>query len=95
MRSTQVVHTGSTGLPAPSVGELTVLPESWRIHLQASSLSPRTTQACTDDGARFAAFAADRGMPTAVRSTHREHVEAFIVTEQLERTAPTSAGRVR
>jgi hypothetical protein len=34
-------------------------------------------------------------MPTAVRSTHREHVEAFIVTEHLERTAPTSAGRVR
>jgi len=77
-------------LSAPSVGELTSLLDSWRLHLQASNLSPRTIRAYTDDGLLFAAFLAQQGMPTAVRSIHREHVEAFIVAE-LERTAPASA----
>ena len=36
------------------------------------------------------AFLARQGMPTAARSIHREHVEAFIAAE-LERTAPSSA----
>jgi len=79
-----------TRLPAPGVGELTVLLPSWRLHLEASNLSPRTIRAYTDDGARLAAYLARNGMPTAVRSITREHVEAFIVAE-LERTAPASA----
>jgi site-specific recombinase XerD len=73
-----------------SLGEITVLLPSWRLHLEASNLSPRTIRAYTDDGALFAAFLASKGMPTAVRSIRREHVEAFIVAE-LERTAPASA----
>ena len=36
------------------------------------------------------ALLARQGMPTAVRSIHRDHVEAFIAAE-LERTAPSSA----
>ena len=36
----------------------------------------------------FARFLAEQGMPTAVASIRREHVEAFIAT-QLERTAPS------
>jgi site-specific recombinase XerD len=72
------------------VGELTVLLSSWRLHLEASNLSPRTIRAYTDDGARFAAFLARQGMPTAVASIRREHVEAFIAAE-LVRTAPSSA----
>jgi site-specific recombinase XerC len=79
-----------TKLPAPGVGELTVLLPSWRLHLEASNLSPRTIRAYTDDGARLAAYLAAKGMPTAVRNIRREHVEAFIVAE-LERTAPASA----
>jgi site-specific recombinase XerD len=77
-------------LPAPGVGELTVLLPSWRLHLEASNLSPRTIRAYTDDGALLAAFLTARGMPTAVLSIRREHVEAFIVAE-LERTSPSSA----
>lgn len=77
-------------LSAPSVGELTALLDSWRLHLEAANLSPRTIRAYTDDAALFAAFLSQRGMPTAVHSIHREHVEAFIVAE-LERTAPASA----
>jgi site-specific recombinase XerC len=53
-------------------------------------MSPRTIRAYTDDGALLAAFLAAGGMPTAVLSIHREHVEAFIVAE-LERTSPSSA----
>jgi hypothetical protein len=79
-----------TKLPAPGVGELTALLPSWRIHLEASNLSPRTIRAYTDDGARLAAFLTVKGMPTAERSIRREHVEASIVAE-LERTAPASA----
>jgi site-specific recombinase XerD len=58
--------------------------------LEASNLSPRTIRADTDDGAVLAAFLARQGMPTAVASIRREHVEAFIAAE-LERTAPSFA----
>jgi site-specific recombinase XerC len=76
--------------PTTSLGELSGLLASWRLHLEAANLSPRTIRAYTDDGALFAAFLADKGMPTGAASIHREHVEAFIVAE-LERTAPSSA----
>ncbi len=79
-----------TKLPAPGVGEPTVLLPSWRLHLEAPSLFPRTIRAYTDDGALLAAFLAAGGTPTAVLSIRREHVEAFIVAE-LERTSPASA----
>ena len=69
------------------VGELTVLLPSWRLHLEASNLSPRTIRAYTDDGALFAAFLARRGMPPAATSIRCEHVEAFIAAE-LARTKP-------
>jgi hypothetical protein len=72
------------------VGELTVLLPSWRLHLEASNLSPRTIRAYTDDGALLAAFLIRKGMPTTVANIRREHVEAFIAAE-LERTAPSSA----
>ena len=65
---TPVVQPGlvaKTKLFGSSVGELTALLGSWRLHLQASNLSPRTIRAYTDDGAMFAAFLAQQGMPTA------------------------------
>src|SRR5713226_5685512 len=73
-----------------SVGEITVLLPSWRLHLEAANLSSRTIRSYTDDGALLVAFLAGKGMPTIARSIRREHVEAFIVAE-LERTAPASA----
>jgi site-specific recombinase XerD len=73
-----------------AVGEITVLLTSWRLHLEAANLSPRTIRAYTDDAMLLANFLAEHGMPTAVRGITREHVEAFIVAE-LERTAPSSA----
>jgi site-specific recombinase XerC len=76
--------------PTTSVGELSGLLPSWRLHLEAANLSPRTIRAYTDDGALLAAFLADKGMPTVAGNIRREHVEAFIAAE-LERTAPSSA----
>ena len=47
----------SAGLErAASVAELSVLPPSWRLHLEAANLSPRTIRAYTDDAAPFVAF---------------------------------------
>ncbi len=57
--------------------------------LEAANLR-RTIRAYTDGGALFVTFLVRQGMPTAARSIHRKHVEAFIVAE-LERTAPPSA----
>jgi site-specific recombinase XerD len=79
----------STRVPA-NVGELTVLLASWRLHLEAANLSPRTVRGYTDDGALFAAFLVEKGMPTAVAAVKREHVETFIAAE-LERTSASSA----
>jgi site-specific recombinase XerC len=58
--------------------------------LEASKLSSRTIRAYTHDGALLAAFLARQGMPPAVASIRREHVEAFIAAE-VERTAPSPA----
>jgi hypothetical protein len=63
---------------------------SWRLHLEASNLSPRTIRAYTDDGASLARFLVERGMPAAAASIRREHVEAFIASE-LQRTSPAPA----
>src|SRR5271169_4200304 len=57
-RSAQVVHSGHMAsnltvrdrrsYPLPGVGELTALLPSWRLHPEASNLSPRTIRAYTD-----------------------------------------------
>lgn len=79
----------TTGAPS-GVRQLSALLGSWRLHLEAVNLSPRTVRGYTDDCALFIAFLADKGMPTAVADIKREHVEAFIAAE-LERTSASSA----
>lgn len=74
-----------------SIGDLAVLTRSWRLHLEAANLSPRTIQSYTDAAARLHQYLAEQGMPTGVASIAREHVEAFI-TDQLDRHAPATAG---
>lgn len=70
-----------TGAPTHSLGELSRLLASWRLHLAAANLSARAIRACTDDSALFAAFQASNGMPAAAHSIHREHAEAFNAAE--------------
>lgn len=74
-----------------TIGDLGVLTRSWRLHLEAANLSPRTVQSYTDAAVRLRDFLADQGMPTAVTAISREHVEAFI-SDQLDRHAPATAG---
>ena len=56
---------------------------SWERSLKAKRRSARTISDYMKDARTFAAWLAERGMPTDPAAIHREHVEAFIV-ELLE-----------
>src|SRR5262245_19303228 len=71
----------------PTIGELT---DEFRDSLRARNRSPKTIKSYTDTARLFAAFLAERGMPTDVEHVAREHVEAFIA-DQLERWTPSTA----
>jgi site-specific recombinase XerC len=63
---------------------------SFRLHLQAENKAPRTIQAYTSAVRLLAGYLAEQGMPLAVASITREHVESFLA-DQLARLRPTSA----
>lgn len=75
----------------PTIGDLAPLIRSWRLHLEAANLSPRTIQSYTDSARRLEQHLRDRGMPTAATAITREHVESFI-TDQLDRHSAATAG---
>jgi site-specific recombinase XerD len=78
-----------------SVGQLTSLLPSWKRHLRAEAKSDRTVQSYLEAATKFVEFLSNVGMPTAVASIRREHVEAFI-EDQLARWKPaTAASRYR
>ncbi|MEX0985359.1 MAG: tyrosine-type recombinase/integrase [Actinomycetota bacterium] len=60
------------------IGSLRSLVPSWRISLQASNRSRATIETYTTAVTLFADFLATRGMPSAVASIRREHVESFL-----------------
>jgi site-specific recombinase XerD len=64
--------------------------QSFGRHLRAGNKAPATIHSYLDAVARLDAFLAARGMPRAVGSLHREHIEAF-VEDQLLRLKPASA----
>ena len=72
------------------VGDLTGLTRSWLVHLEAANLSPATVYKYGESARQYAAFLVERGMPTAVESITREHVEAFIA-HKLETQSPATA----
>lgn len=55
----------------------TLLP-SWQRSLRAARRSPRTVQSYTEAAEQLSDFLVRQGMPTAVDSIRREHVEAFL-----------------
>src|SRR5438552_3282996 len=78
-----------------SLGQVRSLLPSWQRHLRAEGKSARTVQSYVEGALKFAAFLEAAGMPTAVVSIRREHVEAFI-EDQLARWKPaTAANRYR
>jgi site-specific recombinase XerD len=71
------------------VGSFRRLSSSFEISLHARNLSPRSIRTYGEAAELFARFLDESGMPTAVASIRREHLEAFFVRE-LDRVAPAS-----
>jgi site-specific recombinase XerD len=71
--------------------DIPALLPSWQRSLRAARRSPRTVQSYTEAAEQLSDFLVRRGMPTAVASIAREHVEAFI--EDLDaRFKPATVG---
>jgi site-specific recombinase XerC len=71
--------------------DIPALLPSWQRSLRASRRSPRTVQSYTESAEQLADFLVRKGMPTAVSSIRREHVEAFV--EDLDtRFKPATVG---
>jgi site-specific recombinase XerD len=77
------------------VGDLHALLPSWRRHLRAANLAPRTIISYLAAGDALDAFLLERGMPTAVAAIRREHIEAFIESLLERKSANTAANRYR
>ena len=71
-------------------GDLAVNLTSFRRHLRASNLSPRTEKTYIEAVTQLAGFLAEKGMPTHVTDIRREHLEAFI-EDQLRQWKPATA----
>jgi site-specific recombinase XerD len=78
---------GNGGSARPTL--LDLMP-SFQRHLRAENKSPRTVTSYTEAVRRLHDFLAPKGMPVAVASITREHVEAFM-EDQLSRLAASSA----
>ncbi|MCH7811391.1 MAG: tyrosine-type recombinase/integrase [Chloroflexi bacterium] len=64
--------------------------DSFRRHLRAANLSPKTIYTYTESAGQLASFLRDQGMPTAVAGITREHCEAWI-THLLDNRSPATA----
>ena len=76
----------------PSIASLDIQTDaaSFRRHLNASNLSPRTVQSYLEAVDLFTRYLSEQGMPTTLPAIRREHVEAFIES-LLERFKPSTA----
>jgi site-specific recombinase XerD len=66
----------------PSVGvtgNLSVLADSWRIHLEAENNSSKTLRSYMAAARQLAVFLAASGMPTSADAIAREHIETFLI----------------
>ena len=84
---------GAHPTPRPAAPATTALASdiaSFRRHLAARNLSPKTERTYIDAAALFDAFLARSGLPAALPAIRREHVEAFIA-DQLARYRPATA----
>jgi site-specific recombinase XerD len=80
----------SEGVIGASVGDVEALAASFRRHLRASNLSPRTVTTYTEACEGLRRFLIERGMPTRCAAIRREHLEAYI-EELLARWKPATA----
>ena len=82
VRTNRMVAVGS------EVGDIRRLAESFEIALSARNLSPRTSCTYLDAVGLFAEFLERSGMPTRLDAITREHVEAFIATDNTHLAHP-------
>jgi site-specific recombinase XerD len=76
--------------------DLAVNVSRFRRHLRASGLSPKTETTYLEGLANLNAFLTAKGMPTAVESVAREHIEDWLVSmRELGRKPATIASRYR
>src|ERR1035437_4722381 len=74
----------------PATSALAADIASFRRHLAARNMSPRTERTYLDAALLFETFLTRAGLPAALPEIHREHVEAFIV-DQLDHFRPATA----
>ena len=85
----------TTSQTAPATSALAADIASFRRHLAARNLSPKTERTYIDAALLFEAFLVRQGLPVALSPIRREHVEAFI-SDQLGRfRASTAHNRYR
>ena len=70
--------------------DLGMLIASWRRHLAAANLSPRTIKTYLEAAEQFAQFIGNSDEPVAVTAIGREEVEAFIQHLLDTRSASTA-----
>jgi len=77
---------------SPAIDDIRMLLPDWRLHLRAKNRSPATIASYLRCGTNLADFLESKGMPTAVGTVTREHVEAFLA-DLLDRLSPATAAK--
>ena len=77
---------------ATAVDDLGVLLDDWKRHLRAVNRAPSTISSYLTVAENFRAYLIAQGMPTAVASITREHVEAFMA-DLFERVSAATAAK--
>ncbi len=76
----------------PDLDDIRTLLPDWARHLKARNRSPQTIASYLRCGQNLADFLAAQGMPTAVGSVTREHIEAFL-GDMLDRLSPSTTAK--
>ena len=69
--------------------------ESWRVHVEAANLSPKTIKLYLSGVRDLSNFLDTTGMPTTITDLNREHIEAYLVQLRERTSASTAATRYR
>src|SRR4051812_11001739 len=74
------------------VDDLSVLLPDWSTHLRARNVAPRTIHSYLSVGQALLAYLQRTGMPTAVGSISRDHLEAHLA-DLCDRVSPATVAK--